>query len=171
MKIKHIIWICMLISAMLLAAPLYADYSGSLIGYWKYDETAGDTAYDSTDNDHDGDIVDVTKGATGKYDNAFSFDGTTGTLYRNGEPVASNAWSLGTDTEAAVVFGCSQNGGGNPFNGALDDIRIYNRVLTEGEILCLVGLRGDLHEDQKIDFKDYAILADYWLDEQLWPAP
>jgi hypothetical protein len=27
----------------------------------------------------------------------------------------------------------------------------------------------NLHEDTKIDFKDYAVLADHWLDEQLWP--
>ena len=27
----------------------------------------------------------------------------------------------------------------------------------------------DLYEDKKIDFKDYAVLADQWLDEQLWP--
>jgi hypothetical protein len=27
----------------------------------------------------------------------------------------------------------------------------------------------NLYEDNKIDFKDYAVLADQWLDEQLWP--
>ena len=27
----------------------------------------------------------------------------------------------------------------------------------------------DLYEDGKVDFKDYALLADTWLDEQLWP--
>ena len=28
----------------------------------------------------------------------------------------------------------------------------------------------DLHDDEKINFKDFAVLADTWLDEQLWPA-
>ncbi len=55
-------------------------------------------------------------------------------------------------------------------NGTLDDVRIYNVALSESEILGLVGLalqKTDLYEDLKIDFKDYAILADKWLDEQL----
>lgn len=56
-------------------------------------------------------------------------------------------------------------------NGTLDDVRVYNVALTESEILCLVGLTlpTDLYEDLKIDFKDYAELAAWWLDEQLYP--
>jgi hypothetical protein len=30
-------------------------------------------------------------------------------------------------------------------------------------------LRTDLYEDMKIDLKDFAELAGWWLDEQLWP--
>lgn len=37
--------------------------------------------------------------------------------------------------------------------------------------VTLSPLAADLNEDKKVDFKDYAILADAWLDEQLWPAP
>jgi hypothetical protein len=28
---------------------------------------------------------------------------------------------------------------------------------------------AELHQDGVIDFKDYAVLADGWLDELLWP--
>jgi hypothetical protein len=31
------------------------------------------------------------------------------------------------------------------------------------------ALVADLHQDDVVDFKDYAILADQWLDKQLWP--
>jgi len=31
------------------------------------------------------------------------------------------------------------------------------------------GVSSDLNDDKKIDSKDYAILADMWLEEQLWP--
>jgi hypothetical protein len=33
------------------------------------------------------------------------------------------------------------------------------------------GLAGDLNVDDTVDFKDYALLADQWLEEQLWPQP
>jgi len=58
---------------------------------------------------------------------------------------------------------------GRFFDGVIDDVRIYNAVLTDVEILGLLDLRTDLHEDMKIDFKDFAVLADMWLDEQLYP--
>ena len=37
------------------------------------------------------------------------------------------------------VFGACQVDGGNPFNGALDEIRIYNRVLSGFEVIYLAG--------------------------------
>jgi hypothetical protein len=69
------------------------------------------------------------------------------------------------------------------FKGAMDDVRIYDYSLTPGEILYLsqgasssqyVTLppgRPDANGDNKIDLKDYSILANNWLDEVLWPAP
>jgi hypothetical protein len=116
---------------------------------------------------------------------AFVFDGTTGTLYRNGKQVGSGAWSLGPDTEAAMVFGACQANGGNPYNGALDEVRMYNRALSEAEIAYLVAngsatlyvpvfSDADLYDvepqgSKAVNFKDYAILVDQWLEEQLWP--
>jgi len=75
------------------------------------------------------------------------------------------------------------------FGGDLDEVRIYNRALSQAEIAYLAdGTPGDgqLHipvpsaadlSDEEpqgskwINFKDFAILAGQWLDEQLWPAP
>ena len=37
--------------------------------------------------------------------------------------------------------------------------------------VTLSPMSADLNEDKRVDFKDYAILADAWLDKQLWPAP
>jgi len=31
------------------------------------------------------------------------------------------------------------------------------------------GTKADLVEDNNVDFKDYAVLMDGWLDEKLWP--
>jgi len=71
----------------------------------------------------------------------------------------------------------------------LDDVRIYSRALSEAEILYLADATpGDgesyipvpsvaniFNEEQplarSVNFKDFVLLADGWLDEQLWPAP
>jgi hypothetical protein len=71
----------------------------------------------------------------------------------------------------------------------LDDIRIYDRALPQAEIANLAGvpaggtlfqpLQGllsvneniDLHDDEKVNFTDFAVLADSWLNELLWPEP
>ncbi|UCE50087.1 MAG: hypothetical protein JSW47_07985, partial [Phycisphaerales bacterium] len=71
----------------------------------------------------------------------------------------------------------------------LDDVRIYSRALSQAEIRYLADETpgdGELHvpvpsvanlynEEQplarSVNFKDFVLLADGWLDEQLWPAP
>ncbi|MHC4676098.1 MAG: LamG domain-containing protein, partial [Planctomycetota bacterium] len=69
------------------------------------------------------------------------------------------------------------------FKGAMDDIRIYDYTLTPGEILYLsqgassnayVTLpmgRPDADGDNKIDLKDYSVMANNWLETILWPEP
>jgi hypothetical protein len=60
-------------------------------------------------------------------------------------------------------------------NGLIDEVRIYNRALPSAEIAWLAGLTSpfsipaDLNSDNVINFKDFAVLADSWLDEVLWP--
>jgi hypothetical protein len=74
-----------------------------------------------------------------------------------------------------------------PFTGQIDDLRIYSRALSQGELASLAGVSEgatlhrplppllstgavvDLDGDEKIDFKDFALLANQWLTEQLWP--
>ena len=65
---------------------------------------------------------------------AMTWDGTTQRLYLNGVQVASRAVG-GTLVNSA---GALRFGGNNVwsewFSGALDEIRIYNRALTQGEV-------------------------------------
>jgi hypothetical protein len=70
---------------------------------------------------------------------AVTFDGTTAKTYFNGALVTTAAFSFGFDREAPVQFGADTAGGGNSFNGALDEIRIYDKVLSEAEIKQLAG--------------------------------
>ncbi|MHC4666474.1 MAG: LamG-like jellyroll fold domain-containing protein, partial [Planctomycetota bacterium] len=73
---------------------------------------------------------------------AATFDGTTCRLYVDGLQTGSGSFSLGFDTEADLVFGSGEKGGGsvNSFNGALDDVRIYDHALSENEIAALIGI-------------------------------
>jgi hypothetical protein len=68
------------------------------------------------------------------------------------------------------------------FDGRIDDVRIYNYTLSADEILyvanpvamyyqALEDWRADADGDDRVDFKDYVIMANNWLDEVFWPAP
>ena len=68
-----------------------------------------------------------------------TFDGTTATFYINGEKTGSGPFTFGSNTEAHVQFGVCGSDLTYPFNGALDEIRIYNRALSQGEVGWLAG--------------------------------
>ncbi|MCK4886900.1 MAG: LamG domain-containing protein, partial [Planctomycetes bacterium] len=66
---------------------------------------------------------------------------------------------------------------------SFDEFKMYKRALTHAEILTLAGQSSatvplsmfdgaddsDFNTDEAVDFKDYAILANEWLVEDLWP--
>lgn len=70
---------------------------------------------------------------------AVSFDGTTASIYRNGQSVASGNFSFGTTTNATVQFGSGESQGRNAYNGALSEVRLYNQALSPAEIATLAG--------------------------------
>jgi hypothetical protein len=93
---------------------------------------------------------------------------------------------VGSRSEADVFDGPT----GTPwhFDGELDDVRIYNRALSQAEVASLAGKTAtytqplyllltpadpamNMADGRAIDLKDYAILVDGWLDELLWPQP
>jgi hypothetical protein len=73
------------------------------------------------------------------------------------------------------------------FNGRIDDVRIYNYGLSQAEVAYIVsGGAGSLHlpiqsiaevyqgeapGSQWINFNDYALIADKYLEQVLWPVP
>jgi hypothetical protein len=76
---------------------------------------------------------------------AVTFDGSQAIVYRSGRQVASGAFSFGTDVDAAMYLGVtslsSTGAGSNPYNGALDEVRLYDRALFPFEIRYLAGQR------------------------------
>jgi len=70
--------------------------------------------------------------------------------------------------------------------GDVGELRIYDRVLSDGEIVYLSGVSvgegaympvpstADIYFEEpegqrRVNFKDYALLMQYWLTEQLFP--
>ena len=110
---------------------------------------------------------------------AVTFDGTNATIYRDGLSVASGAFSLGNKPDARLVVGASEASGGNPFNGALDDVRIYNYALDALEVahlftkdegtVCMGNPAHDLDGNCRVGLNDVALFAAEWLKCNLVP--
>lgn len=63
---------------------------------------------------------------------AATYDGNTLILYLNGEQVDSR--NVGYDIDYANIVDTSISHSTSPFNGRIDDVRIYNDALTSGQI-------------------------------------
>jgi hypothetical protein len=71
------------------------------------------------------------------------------------------------------------SGPDSSYSGTIDDFRIYNYELSQDQIdyLATAGSgyyplqqrTANAYEDESIDFRDYAEMADNWMKEMLWP--
>jgi hypothetical protein len=89
---------------------------------------------------------------------------------------ANNFW-IGTTTGI-------RPGIGGFWKGKVDDFRIYNRALTHGEVVYLAGYsskyypivspanlsNGEPMGSRRVNFKDLAVLAEEWMQSDLWPS-
>jgi hypothetical protein len=122
---------------------------------------------------------------------AVTVDGNDATLYINGGEVASGTFTFGPNSVASMAIGntCGVNAGNNTqtFNGDLDEVRIYNRALTAAEVAYLADTTPGDYElhipvasaaevynkepvgQQRINFKDFAMVAMRWLEEDMFP--
>ena len=90
-------------------------------------------------------------------------------FYFDGAETGRGDFSFGSKPDATIVLGCAQLGGWNGFNGALDDIRLYDYALSANEIdeivqvSCTEPPPGDSNNDCRFDFADLDILFSDWL--------
>ena len=104
---------------------------------------------------------------------AASYDGTTTKWYGDGRLIGSDS-TLVLATTDNVHIG-KRDDLDNYWPGRVDEVRIYSRALSDAQIAWLAGhtsmlsIPADLHQDNVINFKDLAVLADSWLEEILWP--
>jgi hypothetical protein len=59
----------------------------------------------------------------------YIFDGTTGTIYRNGTSLGSGAYTP-TAVGGTVLLGCNYTGSTGCFNGLLSEVVIYEGALS-----------------------------------------
>jgi concanavalin A-like lectin/glucanase superfamily protein len=65
-----------------------------------------------------------------------TYDGTTGTLYVDGSAVSTGAFTAPGATSLPVNIGAAYSGGVG-WRGAIDEVQIFNRVLTAAEVRTL----------------------------------
>ena len=70
---------------------------------------------------------------------ALIFDGEWAAFYFDGQLVVDGDMVLGYHREASFHFGCGVIDGGAAFAGVLDELRFYDRALTEEEIGALAN--------------------------------
>jgi hypothetical protein len=92
------------------------------------------------------------------------------------EKIAALAWpseAAGAPFDVGAIISHK-----NDFIGKMDDFKIYDYALSQAEVvgaatgggyLFVPAPASDVFEDGRVDFADYAVLADNWLSEQLWP--
>ena len=79
-----------------------------LVAWWKFDETSGTVAYDSSGNGHDANLTNGPTWVTGKIGGALSFDGSddmvrTGLSGMYNQDFTWSTWIKTSDTFGAVV--------------------------------------------------------------------
>ncbi len=68
----------------------------------------------------------------------FTYNGTASKIYKNGVLVGTQAIAFNTFNNANLFrLGLSETGNANYFNGAIDDLKIYNYAISDSEVLNL----------------------------------
>ncbi|MCJ7693405.1 MAG: LamG domain-containing protein, partial [Sedimentisphaerales bacterium] len=110
----------------------------------------------------------------------YMYDGTIMLAARNYDNYLEKPW------DAPLHIADQMQYPGRFFPGAIDDVRIYNRTLSPDEIVYLAQGAGTSAEftleswrananptgpgnDDIVNYRDFAIMADNWLTEVLWP--
>jgi len=73
---------------------------------------------------------------------AYSYDGSFEKIYMNGvlQTTVTNSGALASNTERGIIIGTNLVNGGVYFRGKIDDVRIYNRALSDDEVKRLYNM-------------------------------
>ncbi len=115
---------------------------------------------------------------------AGTYDGSIVKCYVNAQVVGTeqaDSIALSQDP-CGLAIGNRSDADDQPFRGTVDEVRLYSRALSATEIAWLatdgtqyLPLRSPLNlydkelSGQAINFRDYAVLTESWLEQKLWP--
>jgi hypothetical protein len=71
-----------------------------------------------------------------------TYDGTAGKLYLDGALVATDTFTAPASANLPLYIGRLYSTNGYGWNGKMDDIRLYNKALTEAEVAALYNAGG-----------------------------
>jgi hypothetical protein len=116
-----------------------------------------------------------------------TYDGNSVRCYVNGQLEginndANGILSLSQDTNDLAI-GNRSDATNREFLGIIDDVQVYDYGLAQAEILYIGGWPpiyiplesiANIYDEEPpgakgVNFRDFAVLADSWLAEQLWP--
>jgi len=115
---------------------------------------------------------------------AGTYDQNDQLVYVNGEQAGSETRGpieLFTDPNDGLGIGGRYGDTGGRFDGKIDDVRVYDRVVSRAEIAYIAAGADGLiplesaanlysgENPEVINFRDFARLFEYWGTEQLWP--
>lgn len=111
----------------------------------------------------------------------FTFADGTATIYVNGVQTVRRGYNFSTGTQATFRIG-RNNDANERFDGALDDMHVFNYAITPEEVVdlyfaetgkavCVYGNPdGDLNNDCVVDLLDMGIMANDWLKYGYYPS-
>src|SRR3989344_1121080 len=158
--VTSIVIIVAVIFSVSLFVPAVAsaqDITSGLVGHWKFDEISGTTAADSSGNNNTGTLTNGPTWATGKINNALSFDGTDdyinlGNMNVSGSGITIAAWvkadtfSSSLDTRFISKANSTSEQGHywmlGQTNSGGDELRF--RLKAGGSTQTLIASSGDL---------------------------
>jgi hypothetical protein len=92
---------------------------------------------------------------------AVTFDGYLGIIYVDGVWANEGEMIFGLGREAEFHLGCGTTGGIDPFNGAIDEFRVYNRVLSEAEVAALYTQPTSVDQNIETQISDFKLSQNY----------
>ena len=79
------------------------------------------------------------------YHYVFTYNGSQSKIYRNGTLVSTSNVAKNTVNNIDIfTLGLTEGGSGNYFNGAIDDLKIYNYAITDSEVANLYNNNSTL---------------------------
>jgi hypothetical protein len=147
---------------------LWADWNGN----WQGTIDVDDLVVESNDPETEYVVTDALNADQGWQHIGITYDNTTVRVYLNGRLKLSEAGGLPPGSETVIEIGNSLRE--QIFNGAIDDIRLYDYPLSPTEIAQLICTPeyapiGDVSgpydvQDCMVDFYDLAGFPEHWLE-------